>query len=78
MFSSPWLIVIAIGLLIFGLLLYFMGVKILENDHIFLMMIGVFFVLYVLAVIVMRHYVALPSGGADVSALSSVFSSPSQ
>lgn len=77
MFASPVLIVIAILLLIFGLLLYFMGVKVLENDQVFFLLIGIFLALFLVVGLIMRHYMSLPSGGADISSLRTIFSNNS-
>lgn len=61
-------------LVAFGFLMYFMGIKVLENDQIFLIFIGSFFIIYIIVVLIVRHYTALPPGGADIGALSSMFS----
>lgn len=70
---SPWLFVIAVLILIFSVFLYMMAVKIIENDKIFIILIGAFFLIYALGVLIMRHYIHLPPGSADVSTLSSMF-----
>ena len=78
MFASPILLIIAGILLVFGLFLYLMGVKILENDQIFFLLIAIFIGLFIIVGLIMRHYVALPSGGADISSLGTIFSNGSQ
>ena len=74
MFVSPILVVLAILILGFGILLYKMGIHVLENDHAFFMVIAVFFVVYIITVLVFRHYAKLPPGSADVSSLTTIFS----
>ncbi len=78
MFTSPLLLVVVVLLLIFGLFLYFMGVKIFENEKIFIILILVFLGCYFLAALILRHYMKLPAGGADVSSLGSIFSRQGQ
>ena len=64
---SPWIILIVLIVLLFGLFLHLMGVKIIENEHQFLWLVVGFLILYVVAVIILKHYVQLPQTGSDVS-----------
>lgn len=60
-----WAIVIAVLILLFAVFLFEIGAHVFEDDHTFKLAIGVFFALFIVAVILLKIYLPKPAENAD-------------
>ena len=61
-----WAIVIAVIILLFALFLFQMGAHIFEDNRVFMIAIGAFFVLFLGAVVLLKVYMPKPAETADI------------
>ncbi len=61
-----WAIVVAVIILLFAVFLFEMGARIFEDNRMFLIAIGAFFVLFIGAIILLKVYMPKLSENTDV------------